>query len=100
VATVRDDTRAPPVALVLTRRLVRVPHMSGTDGKGTRAAVDEWSGPREEMGPGACKHYSFYFPFCFLLISSSNFKSIPSLNFPNFVASLFLDYIFNLNLPI
>jgi hypothetical protein len=32
------------------------------------------------LGPSACKHYSFYFPFCFHSISNSNFKSIPGLS--------------------
>jgi hypothetical protein len=35
----------------------------------------------DRLGPSAGKHYSFYFPFCFLSISNSNFKSIPGLSF-------------------
>jgi hypothetical protein len=38
--------------------------------------------------------FSFFFYFKFKLQINSRFK------FPNFVASLYSDYIFNLNLPI
>jgi hypothetical protein len=66
---------------------------------GCRGVEEGKSGP--DRGKRAQAHastilffvlFSFYFKF--------NFKSIPSLNFPNFVASLFSGYIFNLNLPI
>ena len=67
---------------------------------GCRGVEEGKSGP--DRGKRAQAHASaiLFFLFCFLSISSSNFKSIPSLNFPNFVASLFSGYIFNLNLPI
>jgi hypothetical protein len=65
---------------------------------GCRGVEEGKSGP--DRGKRAQTHASTILFIFFLSISSSNFKSIPSLNFPNFVASLFSGYIFNLNLPI
>ena len=65
-----------------------------------RAGVKgKWAGAAS-LGLSARKPYSFYFSFLFSFYPKFKFQINSKFKFLDLVASLFSDYIFNLNIPI